>query len=40
MQQGKGIPFKPTPPDFNRDVVQAKIDGTLWKKTNLFRNDR
>jgi hypothetical protein len=39
MQQKKGIPFKPTPPDFDRDIVQAKIDGALWKKSNLFRND-
>lgn len=22
--------FKPTPPDFNFDIVQSKIDGTLW----------
>lgn len=31
MSSHKGIPFKPTPPNFEYDILQDKINGTLWK---------
>ena len=30
--------YKPTPPDFNYDILQKKIDGTLWDDLKHRKN--